>query len=244
MVLAAGRGERMRPLTDTTPKPLLPVRGKPLLQWHVDALARDGFTNIVINTAWLGEQIPSHFGPQPLSDMRQPLSISYSHEGRDFGSALETAGGIVRALPLLSDVFWVLAGDVFAPDFVFSPDTVQRFAASDKLAHLWLVPNPAHNPKGDFGLAPDPDHPGRQLALNQAEVKYTYSTIGLYRRKLFEAPWCDVPAGNPQGVKTPLAPLLRRAMDNQLISAELYLGAWTDVGTPARLAQLNQTETS
>jgi len=121
---------------------------------------------------------------------------------------------------------------------------VQRFAASNKLAHLWLVPNPAHNPKGDFGLAPDPDHPGRQLALNQAEVKYTYSTIGLYRRKLFEAPWCDVPAGNPQGVKTPLAPLLRRAMDNQLISAELYLGAWTDVGTPARLAQLNQTETS
>jgi len=97
---------------------------------------------------------------------------------------------------------------------------------------------------GDFGLGPDPATPGLQLALNQAEVKYTYSTIGLYRRELFEAPWCDVPAGNPQGVKTPLAPLLRRAMDNQLISAELYLGAWTDVGTPARLAQLNQTETS
>lgn len=244
MVLAAGRGERMRPLTDATPKPLLPVRGKPLLQWHVDALARDGFTDIVINTAWLGEQISSHFGPQPSSYLRQPLSISYSHEGLDFGGALETAGGIVRALPLLGEVFWVLAGDVFAPDFVFSPEAVQRFAASGKLAHLWLVPNPVHNPKGDFGLAPDPATPGRQLALSQAEVKYTYSTIGLYRRELFEAPWCDVPAGNPQGVKTPLAPLLRRAMDNQLISAELYLGAWTDVGTPARLAQLNQTETS
>ena len=243
MVLAAGRGERMRPLTDTTPKPLLPVRGKALLQWHVDALARDGFTDIVINTAWLGEQIPSHFGPEPSSNMRRPLSISYSHEGQDFGGALETAGGIVRALPLLGEVFWVLAGDVFAPDFVFSPAAVQDFVASDKLAHLWLVPNPAHNPKGDFGLAPDPAHPGRQLALNQAEVKYTYSTIGLYRRALFEAPWCDVPAGNPQGVKTALAPLLRRAMDNQLISAELYLGAWTDVGTPERLAQLNQTET-
>ena len=243
MVLAAGRGERMRPLTDTTPKPLLPVRGKALLQWHVDALARNGFTDIVINTAWLGEQIPSHFGPEPSSNMRRPLSISYSHEGQDFGGALETAGGIVRALPLLGEVFWVLAGDVFAPDFVFSPAAVQDFVASDKLAHLWLVPNPAHNPKGDFGLAPDPAHPGRQLALNQAEVKYTYSTIGLYRRALFEAPWCDVPAGNPQGVKTALAPLLRRAMDNQLISAELYLGAWTDVGTPERLAQLNQTET-
>ncbi|MDP1655539.1 MAG: nucleotidyltransferase family protein [Hylemonella sp.] len=239
MVLAAGRGERMRPLTDTTPKPLLPVRGKPLLQWHVDALARDGFTDIVINTAWLGEQIPSHFGPQPLSDMRQPLSISYSREGLDFGGALETAGGIVRALPLLGDVFWVLAGDVFVPDFVFSATAVQDFVASDKLAHLWLVPNPAHNPKGDFGLAPDPAHPGRQLALNQAEVKYTYSTIGLYRRELFEAPWCDVPAGNPQGVKTALAPLLRRAMETGRVSAELYTGRWTDVGTPQRLAELN-----
>ena len=239
MVLAAGRGERMRPLTDRTPKPLLPVRGKPLLRWHVDALARGGFCDIVINTAWLGEQIASHFGPQPLSDMRQPLSISYSHEGIDFGGALETAGGIVRALPRLSDLFWVLAGDVFAPDFAFTQAAVARFAASDKLAHLWLVPNPAHNAGGDFGLAPDPATPGLQLAVNQAEVKYTYSTIGLYRRALFEAPWCDVPAGNPHGVKTPLAPLLRRAMDRQRISAELYTGAWTDVGTPERLAQLN-----
>lgn len=239
MVLAAGRGERMRPLTDTTPKPLLPVRGKPLLQWHVDALARDGFTDIVINTAWLGAQISSHFGPEPLSDMRQPLSISYSHEGLDFGGALETAGGIVCALPLLGDVFWVLAGDVFVPDFQFSATAVQDFIASDKLAHLWLVPNPVHNPKGDFGLAPDPAHPGRQLALNQADVKYTYSTIGLYRRELFEAPWCDVPAGNPQGVKTALAPLLRRAMETGRVSAELYTGRWTDVGTPQRLAELN-----
>lgn len=239
MVLAAGRGERMRPLTDATPKPLLPVRGKPLLQWHVDALARDGFTDIVINTAWLGTQISSHFGPEPLSDMRQPLSISYSHEGLDFGGALETAGGIVRALPLLGDVFWVLAGDVFVPDFQFSATAVQDFIASDKLAHLWLVPNPVHNPKGDFGLAPDPAHPGRQLALNQADVKYTYSTIGLYRRELFEAPWCDVPAGNPQGVKTALAPLLRRAMETGRVSAELYTGRWTDVGTPQRLAELN-----
>ncbi len=237
MLLAAGRGERMRPLTDTTPKPLLHVHGKPLLQWHVDALARSGYTGIVINTAWLGAQISDHFGQKPLSDGRSPLSISYSHEGVDFGGALETAGGIVRALPQLGEIFWVLAGDVYAPDFVFSPAAVQRFAASDALAHLWLVPNPAHNPKGDFGLSPaglalnlPPDHPG---------PRYTYSTIGLYRRALFEAPWCEVPAGNPQGVKAALAPLLRRAMDAGRVSAELYTGAWTDVGTPQRLAQLN-----
>ena len=244
MVLAAGRGERMRPLTDSIPKPLLQVRGKALLQWQVDALARGGFDEIVINTAWLGEQIPAYFGPKPMSDAGRPLSISYSYEGLDFGFALETAGGILRALPLLGDVFWVLAGDVFAPDFVFSLNAVQRFARSNKHAHLWLVPNPPHNPKGDFGLAPDPQAQGRLRALSQAAQKYTYSTIGLYRRELFEHPWCDVPVGNPQGVKTPLAPLLRLAMDNSLVSAELYTGAWADVGTPERLAQLNQNESS
>ena len=236
MLLAAGRGERMRPLTDTCPKPLLPVRGKPLMQWPLEALACGGFSRVVVNTAWLGEQISERFGPAFAS-----LDISYSHEGRDFGGALETAGGIARALPLLDDIFWVLAGDVFAPDFVFSMDAVARFAASDKLAHLWLVPNPAHNPRGDFGLSPEglalnlpADHPG---------PRHTYSTIGLYRRALFDAPWCDIPSGNPQGVKTPLAPLLRRAMDNRLISAELYPGAWTDVGTSERLHQLNQNQT-
>jgi MurNAc alpha-1-phosphate uridylyltransferase len=242
MVLAAGRGERMRPLTDQVPKPLLPVLGKPLLQWHVDALARGGFRDIVINTAWLGEQIPAYFGPEPVSDRTGPLSISYSYEGLDFGGALETAGGIVRALPLLGDMFWVLAGDIFAPEFEFSVQAVQRFARSNKLAHLWLVPNPEHNPNGDFGLAPDSEAPGRQLALNQSATRYTYSTIGLYRRELFLRPWSDVPAGNPHGVKTPLAPLLRRAIDNRLISAELYVGAWADVGTPERLAQLNQND--
>ena len=239
MVLAAGRGERMRPLTDAIPKPLLAVQGKTLLQWHVDALADAGFADIVINTAWLGEQIPAYFGSQPHSSCGRALALEYSWEGLDFGAALETAGGISRALPLLGDIFWVLAGDVYAPGFEFSRQAVQRFARSDKLAHLWLVPNPPHNPDGDFGLAPDPQAPGRQLALNQSAVKYTYSTIGLYRREFFARPWCEIPAGNPQGVKTPLAPLLRKAMDNQRISAELYTGAWTDVGTPERLAQLN-----
>lgn len=236
MILAAGRGERMRPLTDTCPKPLLMVRGKPLMQWPIEALARGGFDRLIVNTAWLGEQIESQFGLQPLLDIGKPLSISYSHEGRDFGDALETAGGIVRALPLLGDVFWVLAGDVFAPEFAFTRAAFERFAASSKLAHLWLVPNPKHNTRGDFGLSP------QGLALNHAEQSYTFSTIALYRRALFEPPYCDVPPGNRHGIKTPLAPLLRAAMDNGHVSAELYTGAWTDVGTPERLAQLNTTD--
>ncbi len=235
MILAAGRGERMRPLTDGCPKPLLVVRGKALIDWHVQALARGGFTGLVINTAWLEAQIASHFGLQPRQDGHEALSFSYSHEGRDFGGALETAGGIARALPLLGEVFWLLAADVFVPGFAFSQAAVERFEASGKLAHLWLVPNPGHNPKGDFGLGAD------GLALNlpagSAAPRYTYSTIGLYRQQLFDA----LPFGNPQGLKAALAPLLRAAMDNQQVSAELYPGAWTDVGTPARLDELNRT---
>lgn len=235
MILAAGRGERMRPLTDTTPKPLLEVRGKPLMQWPMDALAGGGFTELVVNTDWLGKQISARFGANPLLDGHGALSISYSDEGRDFGGALETAGGIVRALPLLGEVFWVAAGDVFAPDFRFTQASVDRFLASGKLAHLWLVPNPAHNLKGDFGLSTE------GLALNTAAEKHTFSTIGLYRAALFAPPYCGIPPGNPAGVKAPLAPILRAAMDNELVSAELYTGPWTDVGTPERLAQLNTT---
>ncbi len=223
MILAAGRGERMRPLTDAAPKPLLEVQGKPLMQWPMEALAAGGFTRQLANTAWLGEQIEQRYGDR----------LVYSHEGRDFGGALETAGGIVRALPQLGDVFWVLAGDVYVPGFAFTQAAVDRFAVSGKLGHIWLVPNPPHNLKGDFGLSLE------GLALNQAEVKYTFSTIGLYRRALFAPPYCNIPAGNPAGIKAPLAPLLRAAMDNGQISAELYTGPWTDVGTPERLAQLN-----
>jgi N-acetyl-alpha-D-muramate 1-phosphate uridylyltransferase len=246
MIMAAGRGERMRPLTDSTPKPLLRVRGKPLMQWHLEALARGGFRQVVVNTAWLGEQIVDKFGdtfelssPSPLRgalSSSEQLTIAYSHEGRDFGEALETAGGIVRALPLLGEVFWLMAGDIHAPDFRFTQAAVGDFIASGRLAHLWLVPNPEHNPKGDFGLTPD------GLALNDAPHKYTYSTIGLYRAALFAPPFCNVPASNPQGVKAALAPLLRAAMDHNRVSAELYLGAWTDVGTPQRLAEINATE--
>ena len=239
LILAAGRGERMRPLTDTCPKPLLAVRGKPLMQWHMEALARGGCTGLVVNTAWLGDQIASHFGPALPLDGGKVLSISYSNEQADLGGALETAGGIARALPLLQaggqDVFWLVAGDVYAPDFSFDPAAVQRFAASDALAHLWLVPNPAHNPRGDFGMSPD----GR--ALNQAEgERYTYSTIGLYRAALFAEPFCSIPYGNPGGIPAPLAPLLRSAMNEGRVSASLYSGRWTDVGTPERLAELNR----
>jgi N-acetyl-alpha-D-muramate 1-phosphate uridylyltransferase len=267
IILAAGRGERMRPLTDICPKPLLPVRGKPLMQWPMEALAANGFNTQLVNTAWLGEQIEQYFlsllaqkstyllRKQLLNNEQSaspvdaapattqtpaasaPINLVYSHEGQDFGYALETAGGICRALPQLAEVFWVLAGDVFAPSFSFSQAAYDQFAASDKLAHLWLVPNPPHNPRGDFGLSPS------GLALNlpkdAGHTLYTYSTIGLYKAALFAPPYCDVPTGNPQGTATALAPLMRKAMDAGLISAALFMGEWTDVGTPERLAQLN-----
>lgn len=232
MILAAGRGSRMRPLTDTCPKPLLEVRGQPLMQWPMQALYNSGFKRLVVNTAWLGEQIPARF--QAWTATHPGASLAYSHEGLDFGGALETAGGIVRALPLLGEVFWVLAGDVFVPDFVFAPEAVSRFMASDKLAHLWLVPNPSHNPSGDFAL----DAEG--MVLNEAAERHTYSTIGLYRSALFASPWNDMSAGNPDGTIAPLAPLLRRAIAARRVGGELYTGAWTDVGTPERLAELNR----
>jgi len=198
------------------------------MQWHVEALAAGGFPDVVTNTAWLGEKIEHHFAD----------ALRYSHEGRDFGGALETAGGISRALPMLGDVFWVLAGDVFAPDFVFSQDSVRRFETGGMLAHIWLVPNPGHNLRGDFGLDAATGL-ARNLSAESAGQRYTYSTIGLYRKELFKAPWTDVPVGNPAGTRAALAPLLRSAMDAARVSAELYTGRWTDVGTPQRLEQLN-----
>jgi N-acetyl-alpha-D-muramate 1-phosphate uridylyltransferase len=225
MILAAGRGERMRPLTDTCPKPLLPVRGKPLIEYHLDALAHGGFRDVVVNTAWLGEQIEDHFGHETADGVR----IKYSHEGKDFGGALETAGGIARALPLLAEVFWIVAGDVYMPEFLFTRAAYDQFATGGKLAHLFLVPNPPHNTKGDFGLSAE------ALALNTADLRHTYSTTALYRREFF----ATLPAGNPQGEKLALAPMLRAAIERGEVSAELYQGPWTDVGTPERLAALN-----
>ncbi|MCY7305970.1 MAG: nucleotidyltransferase family protein [Rhodoferax sp.] len=252
MILAAGRGARMRPITDTCPKPLLRVHGKPLMQWPLEALARAGIERVVVNTDWLAHQICDHFGDNfvPAAPLQQdrpcrtkPVRIRYSHEGLDFGHALETAGGIVRVLPDLSDVFWVLAGDVFAPDFVFSNAAMQRFAASGRLAHVWLVPNPEHHPHGDFGLEAAPaDACGpvyRALASDTQQL--TFSTIALYRKALFRPPYCDIPPGNPEGRAARLAPILRAAMEDTQVTAEIYTGEWADVGTPERLVRLNQT---
>lgn len=238
LILAAGRGERMRPLTDTCPKPMLQVRGKPLIEWHVEALALQGNRDMVINTAWLGSLIQK--GLQDVA--RFQTRIHYSHEGIDFANskgtgALETAGGIIRALPMLAETFWVVAGDVFAPNFEFSQSAYAAFAKSSMQAHLWLVPNPAHNPKGDFGLSSD------ELALNLSKdseaLQWTYSTIGLYKKTFFDEMLTGIPAGNPHGIKAALAPLLRAAMDRGTVSAEIYTGDWTDVGSPERLKELN-----
>lgn len=231
LILAAGRGERMRPLTDKCPKPLLEVRGKPLIVWHLERLARAGVRHVVINTAWLEEKFEPVLGDGSAWGLR----IKYSHEGAAYGGALETAGGIATALPLLGlppapkapkeePAFWVMAGDVFMPDFELSAGDASRFVASRALAHLVLVPNPEHNAEGDFGLSPG------GMALNMAAQKYTYSTVGLYRPSLF--------AGIAAGTKAPLAPLLRTAMQSGRVSAALYSGAWADVGTPERLAAL------
>lgn len=235
IILAAGRGERMRPLTDVTPKPLLQVRGKPLIEWHIAGLAALGVREIVVNTAHLEEQ----FVPALGDGSRWGVRLVYSHEGRDFGGALETLGGIARALPLLGETFWVVAGDVFT-DF-WASHAAEPWSLNDgELARIALVPNPAHNARGDFGISPE----GRALNLprdgsSQDKPLYTYSTIGLYRRAFFEPPLCDVPVGNAQGIKAALAPLLRKGMDAGVVGARLHRGDWTDVGTPERLAQLN-----
>src|SRR5574343_73957 len=153
LILAAGRGERMRPLTEATPKPLLAVQGKPLIVWHLEALARDGVRDVVINTAHLEEQFPAALG----DGARWGLNIRYSMEGRDHGGALETAGAIATALPLLvtkpEQPFWYVSGDVYVPGFEFPNAAVRAFEAHpQRLAHLWLAPNAPHHPNGDFGI--------------------------------------------------------------------------------------------
>jgi MurNAc alpha-1-phosphate uridylyltransferase len=220
LILAAGRGERMRPLTDTTPKPLIEVRGRRLIEWHLEALARAGVREVVVNTAWLEEQFPAALG----DGSRYGLRIAYSFEGRDHGGALETAGGIARALPLLGDAFWVVSGDVFVPDFRFDAADAQAFADSDALGQLWMVANAPHHPTGDFGISAD------GLASRTIEPKLTWASIGLFRAALFD----DIAAGT----KMALRPKLEFALDQRRLRAKKYDGRWTDVGTMARLARL------
>jgi N-acetyl-alpha-D-muramate 1-phosphate uridylyltransferase len=212
MILAAGRGERLRPLTDHAPKPLLAVRGKPLIEHHVERLAHAGLERIVINLAWLGSMIRDYLG----DGSRYGLKIHYSDEG---ARALETAGGIFRALPYLEPgAFLVVNGDVFT-DYPFA----QAALAADRDAHLVLVPNPPQHPAGDFGLEGG-------LALPSAPVQYTFAGIAVYRARFFE--------GCVDGV-FPLKPLLLRSMAAARCSAELYSGSWEDVGTAERLQALN-----
>ncbi|MEY2620923.1 MAG: hypothetical protein RIT26_743 [Pseudomonadota bacterium] len=237
LVLAAGRGERMRPLTDETPKPMLRLGGRPLLAWHLKQLARAGHRHVVVNTAWLEAQVVQGIGEVWVDpdDTQLKLAITYSNEWKDFGGALETAGGILRALPSLAEVFWVVAGDVFAPDFGFAGPEMADLADGQDRARLWLVPNPAHNALGDFGLADD-----RVLNLGPGAsgTRLTFSTLGLYKKSFFTPPVCELAPGNPQGVKAALAPMLRRAMDLDWVSGRLHEGTWVDVGTPQRLAEL------
>jgi MurNAc alpha-1-phosphate uridylyltransferase len=213
----------MRPLTDRCPKPLLPVGGRPLIAWHLEALAAAGVREVVINTAWLEEQFPATLG----DGSRWGLSIRYSMEQRDHGGALETAGGIAKALPWLAapgqDTFWVVSGDVFLPGFAFSADVATRFADSTTLAHLWLVPNASHHPAGDYGL-----EASSGLATT-AEPKYTWASVGLFRAAMFDGIAGDRPMK--------LRPLLDAALAQGRLGAQLWRGHWIDVGTADRLGQ-------
>lgn len=212
MILAAGRGERMRPLTDQMPKPLLPVAGKPLIVWHIERLRAAGINELVINHAWLGEQLEVALGDGAALGVQ----IQWSREGE----ALETLGGIVKALPLLGDApFLVVNGDIWC-DIAFG----QLSLPADCLATLVLVDNPVQHPKGDFVL-----QQGRVLA--EGESRLTFSGVGLYHPALF--------AGCQPG-KAPLAPLLRTAMARQQVAGVHHRGRWFDIGTPARLQQLDQ----
>ena len=211
MILAAGRGERMHTLTDKLPKPMLPVAGKPLLQYHVEALAQAGFTDLVINHARFGDRIEAFFADGAAFG----VNIRYSAEG---DSPLETGGGIKRALPLLGDdPFLVINGDIWTD---FLPDSLTPSVAGQ--AHLVLVANPPHHPDGDFVLK-------NGAVLISGQPKYTFSGIGVYQPSLFNSIRSQL---------FPLAPVLRQAMQDRQVTGELHRGRWFDIGTPTRLAAL------
>ena len=212
MLLAAGRGERMRPLTDTVPKPLLPVAGRPLIAWHLAALARAGYREVVVNTSWLAQALHAALG----DGAQFGVSITWSDEGP---VPLETGGGIFRAVPLLGPgPFLVVNADIWT-DIDFA-----RLALEDEaLAHLVLVANPPHNVRGDFGLDGD-------LVVSRDSERSTYSGVGVFRPEFFH----DCSAG-----RFPLLPLLNRAIAARRVRGELHRGAWSDVGTAERLAALD-----
>jgi len=225
LIFAAGKGERMRPLTNHTPKPLLHVGGKPLIEWHIEKLLACGVQHIVINTSWLAEC----FEPALGDGSRWNVSLHYSYEGLE---PLETGGGMLQALKVIGDeTFIAVNGDIWSDvDYSALPRAISG------LAHLILVDNPAHNPKGDFALVDS----GK--VESDGQDKLTFSGIGIYRPALF-SDWRKI-IGDVKGTdETPprfkLAPLLRHAMHQGLVSGEYHQGRWTDVGTPERLQELN-----
>jgi len=212
MLLAAGRGERMRPITDSLPKPLVPVAGKPLIAWHLAALARAGFREVVVNTSWLAAKLLAALG----DGCAWGVSITWSDEGP---VPLETGGGIFRAVPLLGPgPFLVVNADIWT-DIDFAALALEEGAH----AHLVLVPNPPHNVRGDFGLDGD-------LVVSRDTDRCTYSGVGMFRREFFEG---------ASGERFPLLPLLNRGIAARRVRGELHRGAWSDVGTPERLAALD-----
>lgn len=225
LIFAAGLGERMRPLTDTTPKPLLAVAGKPLIAWHLERLAAAGVTDVVVNTSWLAAQFPKTLG----DGSRWGLSIRYSHEG---DVPLETGGGMWHALGTLgNEPFIAVNGDVWTDyDFTRLP------AQPPGDAHLVLVDNPGHNSSGDFLLCDDGS------LRNSGGERFTFSGIGVYRASLFDD-WRriigDAPGARAQPPRFRLAPLLRAAIGEGQVTGEHHAGRWTDVGTPERLADLD-----
>ncbi|HXY96488.1 MAG TPA: nucleotidyltransferase family protein [Steroidobacteraceae bacterium] len=212
MLLAAGRGERMRPITDSLPKPLVPVAGRPLIAWHLAALARAGFREVVVNTSWLAPVLHAALGDGSAFG----VSITWSDEGP---VPLETGGGILRAVPLLGPgPFLVVNADIWS-DIDFAALSLEQGAH----AHLVLVPNPPHNVRGDFGLDAD-------LVVSRDTDRFTYSGVGMFRREFFDG---------ASGERFPLLPLLNRAIAARRVRGELHRGAWSDVGTPERLAALD-----
>lgn len=225
LIFAAGLGERMRPLTDHTPKPLLVVRGKPLIVWHLEKLAAIGVNYVVINTSHLAEQFPEALG----DGSHWGLRIRYAYEGP---TPLETGGGMLHALPLLGpEPFVVINGDVWTDaDFGLLP------TEPDGVAHLLMVDNPAHHPKGDFALGED----GKLRA--DGDRRLTYSGIGMYRRELLDD-WQTVAGADAADEKHPrfkLAPLLSAAIERSEVGGSHHRGVWADVGSPERLMALNE----
>ncbi len=220
----------MRPLSDTCPKPLLKVKGRPLLFWHLEALQQAGVHAVVVNAAWLEEQMVEACANCPIEGLHVHMSLEMS----DHGQALETAGGVRKALPCLEKTFWLVSGDIHAPGFIFSEQERLAFTQSPALAKIWLVPNPIYHTQGDFTLNESTGLVGLPVLENHAakHQTFTYANLALIKKEL-----C---AHLPVGQNAPLGPLLKDAAKAGLLQGELYQGVWHNVGTPQDLKGLNE----